>query len=69
VYGNTVGAQWFDSGPFGPKDRSMGAVTALMCDLAASKFHNNNCDLGTYVRKQSTTLDNTMFMFSVGRSF
>lgn len=44
-------------------------VTALMCDLAAAKYHNNNCSLGTFERKQSTVLDNTMFMFSVGRAF
>lgn len=44
-------------------------VTALMCDLAATKYRNDNCNLGTYERKQSTVLDNTMFMFSVGRSF
>jgi outer membrane protein len=51
------------------KDPSVGVVSALMCDLAAAKYHNNNCNLGTYERKQSTVLDNTMFMFSVGRSF
>lgn len=45
------------------------AINALMCDLAAAKLKNNDCNFGTYVRKQSTVLDNTMFMFSVGRSF
>lgn len=49
--------------------QSDGVVTALMCDLAAAKYHNDNCSLGTFERKQSTVLDNTMFMFSVGRSF
>lgn len=48
---------------------SVGMVTALMCDLAATKYRNDNCNLGTFERKQSTVLDNTMFMFSVGRSF
>lgn len=47
----------------------VGATTALMCDLAAAKGISNTCNYGTYVRKQHTTLDNTMFMFSVGRSF
>lgn len=44
-------------------------VTALMCDLAATKYRNDNCNLGTFERKQNTVLDNTMFMFSVGRTF
>lgn len=52
-----------------PAYSNVGVVTALMCDLAATKYHNNNCSLGTFERKQNTVLDNTMFMFSVGRSF
>jgi outer membrane protein len=45
------------------------ATTALMCDLARAKYGNNDCSHGTFVRKTATTLDNTMFVFSVGRSF
>lgn len=45
-------------------------VTTLMCDLAKAKYGaSNGCNLGTYVRKQSTTLDNTLFVLGVGRSF
>ncbi|MGC4059592.1 MAG: OmpW family outer membrane protein [Aquabacterium sp.] len=44
-------------------------TTALMCDLAAARNKNSNCDLGAYVRKAPTVLDNTLFMFSVGRRF
>ncbi|MEK8087028.1 OmpW family outer membrane protein [Aquabacterium sp. A3] len=44
-------------------------LTALMCDLAKAKYGNNNCSHGTFVRKQSTRLDNTLFMLSVGRRF
>jgi len=44
-------------------------VTALMCDLAAAKGISSTCNYGTYVRKQSTNLDTTMLMFSLGRSF
>lgn len=44
-------------------------LTALMCDLARAKYGNNECNQGTFVRKQKTKLDNTMFMFSVGRRF
>lgn len=52
-----------------PAYSNIGVVTALMCDLAATKYRNDNCNLGTFERKQSTVLDNTMFMFSVGRTF
>ena len=45
------------------------ALTGLMCDLARAKYGNNECNHGTFVRKQKTTLDNTLFMFSVGRRF
>ena len=45
------------------------ALTALMCDLARAKYGNNECNQGTFVRKQKTKLDNTLFMFSVGRRF
>lgn len=44
-------------------------VTALMCDLAAAKGISNSCNYGTYVRKQSTVMDATMFLLSVGHSF
>ncbi|MBI3381253.1 MAG: hypothetical protein HY019_04520 [Aquabacterium sp.] len=44
-------------------------VTALMCDLAAAKGISNTCNYGTYVRKQSTVMDTTMLMLSIGRSF
>jgi outer membrane protein len=43
--------------------------TALMCDLAKLKYGRNDCNHGTFVRKAKTTLDNTMFVFSMGRSF
>lgn len=42
---------------------------ALMCDLAFNKSGSTSCNLGTYVRKTTTVLDNTLFMLSVGRSF
>lgn len=45
------------------------ALTALMCDLARAKYGNNECNHGTFVRKQKTKLDNTLFMLSVGRRF
>ena len=64
---NTDGAGAI-SGTIYPNDGT-GVITALMCDLAAAKYKNNNCNLGTFVRKQSTVLDNTLFMFSVGRRF
>lgn len=47
----------------------VGPLTALMCDLARAKYGNNECNHGTFVRKQKTKLDNTLFMFSVGRRF
>jgi outer membrane protein W len=47
----------------------VGEVGNLMCDLAMAKYGSSDCNLGTYVRKQSTTMDATMFMLSVGRSF
>ena len=51
-----------------------GFTTELMKDLAAYKQDarsgkNGDGSLGTFVRKQNTTLDNTIFMLSVGRSF
>ncbi|WP_081961096.1 OmpW family protein [Aquabacterium sp. NJ1] len=59
---------------YGPRlaytiENSPVSTTALMCDLAKQKFGNSTCNLGTYVRKTSTTLDNTLFTFGVGRSF
>jgi outer membrane protein W len=61
-------------GPGGTPDgytagESVGATTAIMCDLAKAKYGRTDCNQGTYVRKQSTTLDNTLIMFSVGRRF
>ncbi len=55
------------------QDRATGAdvstTTALMCLLAKYRDGREGCNLGTYERKQSTVLDNTMFMLSVGRRF
>ncbi|MFY9479430.1 MAG: OmpW family outer membrane protein [Aquabacterium sp.] len=42
-----------------------GAVTLFLKNVATERGGN----LGTYVRKQQTTLNNTLMMFSVGRSF
>lgn len=42
---------------------------ALMCDLAFNRSGSTSCNLGTYVRKTTTVLDNTLFMLSVGHSF
>lgn len=44
-------------------------TTAVMCDLAYLKYGNKTCNQGTFVRKQSMDLDNTLIMLSVGRSF
>ena len=52
-----------------PVGAQVAPLTALMCDLARAKYGNNECNHGTFVRKQKTKLDNTLFMFSVGRSF
>lgn len=48
-----------------------GLTTELMKDLAAYKksYQNGDGTLGTFVRKQRSTLDNTLFMLSVGKSF
>lgn len=48
-----------------------GFTTELMKDLAAYKQAKQGGDgtLGTFVRKQRSTLDNTILMLSVGRSF
>ena len=50
-----------------------GLTTELIRDLiavrAAREGSSGASDLGTFVRKQRTTLDNTLFMLSVGRSF
>lgn len=48
---------------------SVPAITGLMCDLASAKAGRATCDHGSFTRKQSTKLDNTLFVFSVGRSF
>ena len=47
----------------------VGDTTAIMKSLAKMRDGRANGDLGTYVRKQSTTLNNTLFMLSIGRSF
>jgi outer membrane protein len=44
-------------------------TTAVLCDLARAKYGSQDCNQGTFVRKASTTLDNTLFMFSVSRPF
>lgn len=44
-------------------------TTQIMCDLALVKNGNNSCNLGSYTRKTSTVLDNTLFVISAGRSF
>ena len=66
----TGGAEALDN-KIVPGQQALGvkAVTALMCDLAATKYKNDNCNLGPYERKQTQVLDTTMFMFSVGRTF
>ena len=50
-----------------------GMTTELMKDLAAYKATpaggGGDGTLGTFVRKQRSTLDNTIFMLSVGKSF
>ena len=50
-----------------------GFTTELLRDLARYKKEVNGqgdgATLGTFVRKQRSTLDNTIFMLSVGRSF
>lgn len=51
---------------FGPSQG--GAVTALMRLVSQDRGLAND-SLGTYVRKQNTTLDSTILMFSVGRTF
>ena len=48
---------------------SPNGITTLLCDLASARAGVNTCNLGTYVRKQSTVLDNTLFTVGVGRSF
>lgn len=44
-------------------------TTQIMCDLALVKYGNTSCNLGTFTRKASTVLDNTLFVISAGRSF
>jgi len=44
-------------------------TTQVMCDLALVKRGNTSCNLGEFVRKSSTVLDNTLFVISAGRSF
>ena len=46
-----------------------GAVTVIMREVARARNGSTTGDLGTYVRKQDTTLTNTVLMFSVGRTF
>ena len=49
--------------------QSVGVTTALMCEVARNRLGNNDCNFGSYVRKQRTTMDALLFSFSVGRSF
>jgi len=44
-------------------------IRDLIAVRAAREGSSGASDLGTFVRKQRTTLDNTLFMLSVGRSF
>lgn len=48
---------------------SQGGATTVLLRAVADARGNSDGNLGTYVRKQDTTLTNTLFMFSVGRSF
>jgi outer membrane protein W len=54
---------------------NLAPTTTIMCDLATAKARANSpgaaatCDHGSFTRKQSTKLDNTLFVFSVGRTF
>lgn len=47
--------------------KQFGGVTGLISRVIAQERGQNN--LGTFVRKANTTLTNTIFMLSVGRSF
>lgn len=47
----------------------VGGTTQIMCDLARAKYGSTSCNHGTFTRKASSVLDNTMFVLSVGRSF
>lgn len=47
----------------------VGGTTQIMCDLARAKYGNTSCNHGSFTRKATSTLDNTMFVLSVGRSF
>jgi outer membrane protein W len=71
IFDAQSGVRVFETGsPVGYNaDEPVGITTALMCDLAKLKYGNNECNHGTFVRRADTILDNTMFMFSVGRSF
>jgi hypothetical protein len=71
IFDAQSGVRVFETGsPVGYNaDERVGITTALMCDLAKLKYGNNECNHGTFVRRADTILDNTMFMFSVGRSF
>nr|WP_315198058.1 OmpW family outer membrane protein [uncultured Aquabacterium sp.] len=44
-------------------------VTQLMCDVARAKYGNTSCNHGSFTRKASNVLDNTLFVLSVGRTF
>ncbi|HEX5371117.1 MAG TPA: OmpW family outer membrane protein [Aquabacterium sp.] len=70
VYGTPAG-----SGPALARDvvvRNGGLVTMITKGVIADRFAAGQGDgktLGTYVRKTDTELTNTIFMFSVGRTF
>lgn len=65
VYNAILGAQDTVTSTTDPRF----GTTLLMCDLALAKNGNTSCNQGTFVRKQSTKLDNTLFTFGVGRRF
>lgn len=50
-------------------EHGQGGVTQLMCDVARAKYGNTSCNHGTFTRKASSALDNTLFVLSVGRTF
>lgn len=47
----------------------VGGTTQIMCDLARAKYGNTSCNHGSFTRKATNVLDNTLFVLSVGRSF
>jgi outer membrane protein W len=59
-----------DGAPVGfTAGQTVHVTTAVLCDLARAKYGSQDCNQGTFVRKASTTLDNTLFVLSVSRAF